>query len=318
MTTRSRLLSVGILWLITCYVVNADSLAIRKQYPARKVAPHTWVIHGPNELFSKANQGFTNNPVLVKTSKGWVVIDPGGSLYIGEMVAKKTRSLSDKKVIAVFNTHAHGDHWLGNHGITKHFPDVAIYAHSRAKTIIESSDGQNWLKRMADYSKGMSKGTKVVAPNKTVRHGDKIRIGEITFKIHHYGKAHTDHDIMIEIVEDKVLVCGDVLRNHNISVAMASFKGNLATLDNALKTGATIYVPGHGKSGDSSIVKQYIEFIRKLKTAVKKHYDAGLSVFEMKPKIMKSLSGYSHYTHFKDNIGKLIHQANLEVEYESF
>jgi glyoxylase-like metal-dependent hydrolase (beta-lactamase superfamily II) len=31
--------------------------------------------------------------------------------------------------INIFNTHVHGDHWLGNQAIVERYPAVKIYAH---------------------------------------------------------------------------------------------------------------------------------------------------------------------------------------------
>ena len=48
-----------------------------RDHPAGKIAAHTYVIHGPREIASVANQGFMNNPAFIVTGEGVVVIDPG-------------------------------------------------------------------------------------------------------------------------------------------------------------------------------------------------------------------------------------------------
>lgn len=299
-------------------IAKAGDLAIKKDYPLEQLSKNVYVIHGPNEEVSKENQGFRNNPVLVTTAKGIVVIDPGSSLYTGEMVVKKARGLSNKPIIAVFNTHAHGDHWLGNHGIKKHFPEVSIYAHENTRVAIESGEGDMWVKSINKMSGGQIEGTKVVAPDKVVKNGEQIVMGGTTFRIYHNGKAHSHNDLMIEIVEEKVFVFGDNLRRKNFSLFMASFTGNLAALDIGQKVNARVYIPGHGISGDKSIISEYREFIVDIKREVKKHFEAGLSDFEMKPKVIKSLSKYKSWSGFEGNIGRLINLAYLEVENESF
>jgi len=47
---------------------------------------------------------------VVITDHGVVIIDTGGSFQVGEMIVKKIKALTDKPVVAVFNTHIHGDH----------------------------------------------------------------------------------------------------------------------------------------------------------------------------------------------------------------
>ena len=303
--------------LFTHGVIAAD-LSIRKDYKAEKLTEHVYVIHGPNEMPSKENQGFRNNPVIVLTAKGIVVIDPGSSVYTGELVVKKVKEISKKPVIAVFNTHVHGDHWLGNHGIKKHFKKIDIYAHPKMKTSVEAGDGENWIKAINQRTDGMIQGTKVVGPTKTVSDGDRIKMGGITFRIYHNGKGHSDNDIMIEIVEEKVFVYGDNLRNKNLSPFMSSFTGNLQALDIGIKTGATKFIPGHGKSGGKQIIEDYRRFLNDLKKEVKKHFEAGQSDFEMKQEVLNALNKYRHWTGFDENIGRLINLAYLEVENESF
>ncbi len=296
----------------------SSELSIKKHYNLDKLSNNVYVIHGPNEAPSKQNKGFRNNPVLVNTSKGIVVIDPGSSVYTGEMVVKKAKEISNKAIVTVFNTHTHGDHWLGNHGIKNNFNNIVIYSHPNMKAGIDAGDGETWVKAINKQTDGMIQGTKVVGPTKIAKHGDSIKFGNITFKIYNNGKAHSDSDLMIEIVEEKVFVFGDNFRSKNLSNFMASFKGNLEALDMGLKTKAKIFVPGHGLSGGKKTVKDYQSFITKLKKEVHKHYEAGLSDFEMKPKIVETLNKHKSWTGFNANIGRLINLAYIEVENELF
>jgi len=304
--------------LLSSLVAHANGRDIRKDYPLAKLTDHVYVIYGPNEEVSKQNQGFHNNPVIVTTSKGVVVLDPGSSVYSGEMVVKKVKQLTDKPIIAVFDSHAHGDHWLGNDGIRRHFPKVPIYASLSTKQHVDSGDGDMWIKAINQRSEGAAEGTKVVGPDHIVKQGDQLKFGDMTFRIYQPGKAHSDSDIMIEILEEKVLLFGDVLRVRNIGPFMSSFKGNLAALDFGEKVNAKVYVPGHGKSGDKNIIDPYRKFIIDLKSEVKKYFDQGLSDYEMKAKVIKALSQYQDWTGFDENIGRVISLAYLEVENESF
>jgi len=309
-------------FFIVLFVISSDSLAldlsIQKDYPLTKLSNNVYVIYGPNEEVSKQNQGFRNNPVIVTTKAGVVIIDPGSSLYTGEMVVQKARTVSDKPVIAVFNTHGHGDHWLGNHGVRKYFPKVPIYGHSRMKSRLESGDADMWVKAIEKRSEGMTKGTKVVIPDHVVKDGDELHFGDTTFHIYHTGNAHSDNDIMIDIVEEKVFIFGDNLRNENLSLFMASFSGDLEALEAGRKTDATVFVPGHGVSGDRKLIDSYRDFIISLKKEVKKYYQAGLSDFEMKPKIIKAFDQQHKWSGFDENIGRLINLAYLEIESEDF
>jgi len=84
------------------------------------------------------------------------------------------------------------------------------------------------------------------------------------------------------------------------------------------KTNAKVYIPGHGQSGDKSIITAYREFLTTLKGEVKKYYAKDMSDYEMKPKVIIALAKYKDWSGFDENIGRLINLAYLEVEAESF
>lgn len=313
---KTALMIAGLMFLSP--LALAQDRTIQKDYPLTKLTDKVYVIHGPNEEVSKENQAFRNNPVIIKTSKGLVVVDPGSSRYIGEMVVRKAKQVSSQPIIAVFDTHDHGDHYLGNDGIKRHYPKAVIYAHKDMKEAIERGDGDMWVKAINKRSDNAIEGTKVVAPEKTVADGDVLKFGDITIKVIHAGPGHSRTDIMLQIVEEKVLVFGDLLREGNASPFMSSFAGNLKALELGENMDIKIYIPGHGPSGDASMIGRYREFIVTLKNEVKKYYDQGLTDFEMKPKVVKALKEYKDWSSMDESIGRLINLAYLEVENESF
>lgn len=291
---------------------------IRKDYPLTKLTDKVYVIHGPNEMPSPQNQGFRNNPVIVLTGKGVVVVDPGGSMYVGKMVVRKVRELTKDKIVAVFNTHVHGDHWLGNHGIKLFYPEARIYAHPDMKAGAKHGDGDMWVRALNQRTHGEAEGTRPVLPDTGVQDGQVLKFGDVSFKVYYAGKAHSDTDIMIELVEEKVFLFGDNVRNENTSPFMASLTGNLAAIETGLATGANVFVPGHGLSGDMKVVSRYRDFLLNLKGSVKKYYDQDMSDFQMKPKVIKDLAKYRRWAGFDENIGRLINSVYREVESESF
>ena len=184
---------------------NRKAPAIEADFPVTKLTERVYVIHGPNELPTKANQGFMNNPGFVLTKKGVAVIDPGSSVQVGEMLLKKISAVTKDPVIAVFNTHIHGDHWLGNDAVRRAYPKAVIYAHPKMMEKSAAS-GEEWLKLMLQLTEGGTKGTKAVTPNLGIENEEILTLGGTHFRIHHNGQAHTDGDIMIEVVEEKVQI----------------------------------------------------------------------------------------------------------------
>ena len=110
-------------------------------YRFEAVTKGVYVMHGPLQEPSKQNQGFMNNPAFVITDAGVVVVDPGSSVQTGEMVLRQVAKVTDKPLLAVLNTHVHGDHWLGNQAMREFAPEVPIYAHPKMLEAVEAGAG---------------------------------------------------------------------------------------------------------------------------------------------------------------------------------
>ena len=288
-------------------------------YPAQKIAAHTYVIHGPIGLPTPANQGFMNNPVFTITEKGVVVIDPGSSLYSGDMVLRQIRKLTDKPVTHVLSTHVHGDHWLGNHALNKAFPKAVMMGHPAMIQQAKAGAAENWIKNMSALTNGATDGTKAVIPDKAVDEAFSFEAGGMHFRILAPKLAHSGTDIMIHIVEDSVLILGDNVTYKRIGrMDDGTFRGNIGACEAAIKLGAKVYVPGHGPTGDVGLVKKYHQYLSIVYESVKQLVDEGLSDFEMKPKVTAKLKAYHDWNGFEDEIGKHISLAMLEAEKAMF
>ena len=315
----ARLLSLTLFCLVAVVGASvAADRAIKKDYPVTKIAERIYVIYGPYELPNKQNQGFRNNPAFVLTSAGVIVIDPGSGKNIGEMVLKKIRAITDKPVVAVFDTHSHSDHWPGNDAIKRAYPKVVIYGHPNMKAALADGVGERLVKDMDRETQGETAGTVAVGPDKAVNHGEVIKIGDRQFRIHHFGSTHTDNDILIEVVEDKVLFVGDIVRVKALDIRRGSFKANIAAIEKVLSLPVKIFVPGHGSAGGREILDTYNGFLRKLYATVQKLYKLGISDSEMKPKVIEALKEYRNWADFDTLIGRHVSQAYLEVEKELF
>ena len=288
-------------------------------YAFEKVATDTWVMHGPRELPNPQNKGFMNNPGLVKTSAGLVVIDPGSTVQVGEHVIAEIKKVSDQAIVAVFNTHIHGDHWLGNQAIKAAYPAAKIYGHPQMLVEIENGAGESWVNTMNRLTEGASKGTKVVAPDNTIDNGNVIKIGDTQFKIHHYGIAHTKTDIMIEIVENSVVFLGDnVLALRLPRATDGDFQGNISTIKTILESKVKTYVPGHGPTGDKKMVETYLDYLILVYKAAQKAFEEDLDSSDVITITRETTAAYKDWSGYNDEIGPHGAQAYGEVEAAEF
>ena len=287
--------------------------------PLEQLTENVYVVHGPVQAPSPENGGFMNNPGFVITEGGVVVVDPGSSVQIGAAVLKKIAEVTDKPVIAVFNTHVHGDHWLGNQAIRQAYPAAVIYAHERMLERIAESEGKRWIGILDDLTDGAIKGTVVTAPDVGLAGGEALDFGGTTIHVYFKGKAHSDNDLLIEVDRERTMFMGDVGMVTRITSQHADgdVRGHIETLEFVLETDNDVFVPGHGKSGGKEVPRLALSFHRTLYDSVKRHYEAGLSDFEMKEKVIDDMAAFKDWGNFED-IGRAISHAYLRVEQDLF
>lgn len=301
---------------ILAFAQSNDAFA---QYQARKVSDHTWVIHGPLEIPNVQNRGFMNNPAFIIADKGVIVVDPGSTEEVGEMLLRRIRMITDLPITHVLNTHIHGDHWLANDALRQAYPKITIMADPRMIKKAKAGSGQSWLDSMERMTEGLSRGTQITYPDKAVTDGAKFKIHGLSFRIHSVGKGHSDSDIMIELVDDSLMFTGDnVSYQRVIRMDDGGFRDNIKACDRAIALNLKHYVPGHGPTGDVSRVKAMRDYLQIIYQSVAELYEQGLSDFEMKPVIVKKLSAFKSWSGFDEQVGKTISLALLEVEQAEF
>jgi glyoxylase-like metal-dependent hydrolase (beta-lactamase superfamily II) len=313
--------------LLTRYVLAAallshmtTLLANDTNYNLTRIADGIYVIFGPTDRQTKENRGFRNNVGIVLTDEGVVIIDPGGSAWAGEMVVERISAISRKPIIAIFNTHAHGDHWMGNEGIKRTYPEAVIYAHPIAKRKIEGADGEQWLELVDQRTQGTGGNKKLVPPDKALNDNTIVEFGATRFQVHHAGPAHTDNDLMVEVIEQRVLFTGDIVRNGMIGLIEedGSFKGNITAIDKILNDQFNFYIPGHGPAGSTDVPASYRRYLSAVMSTVEELFEEDLADFEMKPKVLEAVSEFATWKNFDDLIGRHVSQVYLEIEADSF
>jgi glyoxylase-like metal-dependent hydrolase (beta-lactamase superfamily II) len=287
--------------------------------PLEQVSNKTYLVTATLEKPSKSNQGFIANAGFIVTSMGVVVVDPGSSVQIGRELLNKIATVTPAPVVAVINTHVHGDHWLGNQAIIEKHPNVVIYAHEKMIQRLNEGEGKLWLEIMEKMTEGSTAGTIVVPPNAPLKGGETIEFGNTKLNIYYKGKAHTDTDIMIEVVSDATLFLGDIVEVGRLTSRPqdANIAGQIAAIRFALQTDNKVFIPGHGESGNKQVLRTALEFLIVLQGSVKKYYEEGLSASEMKNKVIADIFEYKEWVGF-DQIGRTIGYIYLEVEEASF
>ena len=299
---------------------NGKPPVIEGDLPLTRVTQNIYVVHGPQVFPNHETKGFMNNPGFIITSVGVVVIDPGSSVQIGEKLLESIHRITDKPVVAVFNTHVHGDHWLGNQAMQEAYPGVNIYAHEKMTERIDDGAGEEWVALFEKMTEGATKGTRVVGPTISVEGNETIKIGDTDFHLYHPEKAHSDTDLVIELHREKSLFAGDILTNMRVQSARpqdGDILGQIKALNYFLESNHEFFIPGHGLTGGKDIVATQLTYLTDLYNSVKKYYMQDLDSFELSPLVKEEMKTYKDWYNFNE-LGRVIEAVYFRIEQEEF
>lgn len=293
-----------------------------KDHPLRQLSKHVWMIFSPDGFPTPENQGMMCNLSFIDTPKGLVAVDTGASVQIGEMAIRQLKKTLKKPVVAIINTHYHGDHFLGNQAFVEAYGEMPIHAHAGTIEQIKGMEGNTWRRLMEQWTNQATMGTKVVPPTVAVDHGQELKFGDVVLRLHHYGKAHTPSDICVEVVGDGLTCVGDVAMNGRIAnMDDGSYVGTLkayAALEKNTKT--KIWLPGHGEAG-AGVLQWNRELFAGIYESCVKAVEAGQPMEEAKTLVLRDprvASRAKETKGFDNNIGKYVSLAYLEAEAAAF
>ena len=279
---------------------------------------NVWIMHGPAMEPNVDNRGFMNNPAFIEGEHGLIVIDPGGNYRVGKKVLEEIEKVSHKPILAVFNTHKHGDHWFANGAVAEKYPKVKIYAHPNMIREAKAGAAETWYGILDRLSHNLEGTKPFTFPAFELRDGQQIAIDGQHFLIHHPKKAHTDTDILIEHKESNTLFLGDNVMKNRLGGfdASSSILGNIELLEGIMKNGNyALYVPGHGPSGaKEETVGPFLRYLKTLKKWAQKAYDNDEEYYAYKKEAIREMGDLAKWDAFDHQMGKHLGKVYREIE----
>ena len=219
----------------------AAAIAVAQNAQNRPPPPPMVVDKVTDDLYVIRGEG--SNITVYVTDEGVVLVDDKFERNYDE-VQTKLRSITDKPVKYVINTHPHGDHTGGN---AKLLPSAQIIAHTRALAAMIERE-QPGLPQLA-YTDEF-----------------RITLGGKEVIVSHFGPCHTDGDTFVYFPAAKVVSAGDCFntaddrgRNPTGSPTYAfyidyntggSLLGRARVADAVLELDFDTVIPGHGPPTD--------------------------------------------------------------------
>jgi cyclase len=176
------------------------------------------------------------------------------------------KTLTDKPVRFVINTHWHGDHTGGNENFGK--VGAIIVAHDNVRKRMSAEQFNEALKRTTPPAPKGALPVVTFSDSATLHlNGDEVRIV-------HVAPAHTDGDSIVHLTKANVLHMGDLYFNGGypfIDISSGgAVNGIVAAADQALAMGneSTKIIPGHGPLGTKATLKQYRDVVATVRDRV--------------------------------------------------
>lgn len=300
------------LFCINSYATNFPAMQ------ATRVADNVYAILTPaRDIPNPQNKGWNSNSAFVVTETGVLVFDTGSSLAIGNALKNTIQQVTSKPVKWIINSHAHGDHWLGNIAFADSGPQ--IFSTTKAQEIIEK-EGLSWVNRFKRLTHGITGDTRVVAPDHVVDSRTEIMLDKTRLVLFPSGNSHSPGDLIAWLPDLRVLISGDVVYSDRMpSTNASSLFQWIRMLQQLEQLQPDKVIPGHGKITDINGLIRLRQLLSGIRNEVQKGYDEGLTDFEMTPQVIKSLQGFEkYYPGFKKKLARDISHVYLQIEAAAF
>lgn len=204
-------------------------------------------------LFTFYDLGIPTNVYVINAKKYVYILDTYLGPDVMQLINKYIKTEYGDKQKIVVNTHSHWDHVWGNSS----FLSDIIISHVLCKKYMEQ-DGLGALEEYEEYKKGH---IILTYPNLTFT--DKIYFEDDNVLIY-YTPGHTDDEISIIDLEDKVLFAGDNLERPIPYLISKDLNQYIETLEGYLNLDVEIIIGGHTTCEDKSLIKDNLYYIKKV------------------------------------------------------
>jgi glyoxylase-like metal-dependent hydrolase (beta-lactamase superfamily II) len=253
------------------------------------------------------------NASVIVNDDDVIVVDDHVSPAAAWVLLDEIKTITNKPVRTVINTHFHFDHAHGNQIFDK---DVAIIGHEFTREMLLGGKSiqmplfRNYVaglpaqidtlkQRIAMEPDAARKATlqaqlqaaennaasqaefKPTPPNVTLRTNMTLYRGDREIQIRFLGRAHTAGDVVVFLPKEKIVITGDMLTAALSNMSDAFVNEWVTTLDEVKKLDFVTVLPGHGEAfTDRAKIDYFQAYLRDVWTEVSRLKQQGIPAEE--------------------------------------
>ena len=295
--------------IVLCALVAIGALSM--VVTARQGAPQAAAQNGPKVIVEEklkdnlyvlrsapnGPNGGGNTAVFI-TTNGVVVVDAKNPGW-GQPILDKIKTLTNKPITTLINTHTHGDHVSGN----VEFPttvDIIVQENTKTnmqKMIPNSTAPDQTVPKQTIFQENGGRGM----PKRTFKDKMKLFNGADEVDLYYFGRGHTNGDAWVVFPALRVVHAGDIFSGKNLPLLDANNGGSAALIADSLQKGldglknVDTIITGHSTQMTMADLKEYIAFNREFMNDVRTAKAAGKSVDEIAAswKMPEKYKGYA-------------------------
>jgi len=243
-------------------------------------------------------KGGGGNSAVFIMSSGVTVVDTKNPGW-GQPLLDKIKTVTDKPIVRIINTHTHGDHVSGN----VEFPaTVEVVTHENtAKNMQEMKSPTGITPAPGTPANIFKDNNGKGLPKKTFK--DKMTIGKGADEVdlYYFGRGHTNGDAWVVFPALRVMHAGDIFSGKNIPLLDAVNGGSGVQIGDSLMKAANgvknvdSIITGHSTVMTVADLREYSEFNTDFKNTVEAGKKAGKTVDQIAAayKIPERFKGYA-------------------------
>ena len=281
----------------------------------KQVSEHVYFVEGVPGIATD-NQGFISNAGVIVTGAGVVIFDALGTPALGQLLLEKIRAITREPIVRVIVSHYHADHIYGLQVFED--LDAEILAPSGAEKYLASDNARERLEeRRFTLDPWVNGDTRLVYPNRYLGEGMQFRLGDVEFIISVVGNAHSDGDLTLYVMPDRVLLSGDIIFEGRIPFVGDANTRHWAQVLERMETEQLVaLIPGHGSVAENpndaiSLTRRYLAFLRnQMSLAVEEFvpFDEAYAAVDW--------SGFEQFPAFEEANRRNAYQVFLSIEAE--